>query len=127
MGYIENFNHYVSLIKDESKKLIFVGLIERIKTDFPELKLEIRWNQPMFVYQDTFILAVSVLKNHMSIAPEIKAMDYFRDEIKLAGYEDTRHLFKINFRDSIHYPLIERIIKYNIKDKTGYKKFWREA
>ncbi|MBN3490261.1 DUF1801 domain-containing protein [Acholeplasma equirhinis] len=125
MGYIENFDQYVNLIKEDYKKHAFLEVINFIKNEYPELKLEMKWNQPMFIHQGTFILAVSTLKNHMSIAPELKAMTYFRDEIIMAGYEETSQLFRIKYKEPVNYTLLKRIIDFNIKDKMGYDKFWR--
>lgn len=125
MGYIKDFETYALTISDLSKRKVFTDLINWIKDNF-ELKLEIKYNQPMFLMDGTFILAISALKNHMSIAPEVKAMEYFKDEITIAKYDQSSHLFKIKYVDDINYELITRIINFNMNDKKGYSKFWRE-
>ncbi len=126
MGYIKDLDQYLNTVKEEHKRKILKGLLDWVLKEFPDLRLEIKWNQPMFIHKETFIIAISALKNHISVAPEAEPMKYFSDEIKLAGYEQTAQLFRIKFNDSINHTLIERIIKYNIKEKKDYPKFWRE-
>lgn len=126
MGYIHSLEDYCqTIITDEVKREKFYNFIKWIESEF-DLKLEIKYNQPFFTMQGTFILGLSASKNHFSVAPEVKAMEYFSDEIKLSNYEQTTHLFRIKYKDDINYHLISRIINYNMQDKKDYKKFWRE-
>lgn len=124
MGYINTIEQYLLLIDDENKRKILKDLLIWIESTF-DLVLEIRYNQPMFVKNGTFILSISNSKNHMSVAPELETMNYFRDEILMAGYESTQMLFRIKYKDEINYNLLTRIINYNIETKKNHEKFWR--
>jgi len=49
----------------------------------------------MFVHHGTFIIAFSLAKNHISVAPEKAVLKQSNDEITEAGYTDTREIFRI--------------------------------
>lgn len=70
-------------------------IFEQIQKEFPNLTVELKWNQPMFIMNGTFIIGFSVAKNHISIAPEAVTMAIFTNDIKAANYEATNNLFKI--------------------------------
>lgn len=92
----------------------------------PNLKLEYKWNQPMFTNEGTFIIAFSSAKHHLSVAPEKYALDQFREKIEKAGYTHSNQLFRIKYTDEVNYELLKEMIEFNIEDKQGYTKFWRE-
>ena len=66
------WNKYANSIKniDPILKDKIVSIFEFIEKKFPELVLEIKWNEPMFLFNNSFIIAFSVWKNHVSISPE---------------------------------------------------------
>ncbi|MGC6567998.1 iron chaperone [Streptococcus sp. VTCC 12886] len=70
-------------------------IFEQIQKEFQNLTVELKWNQPMFIMNGTFIIGFSVAKNHISIAPEAVTMAIFTNDIKAASYEATNNLFKI--------------------------------
>nr|WP_318150592.1 iron chaperone [Streptococcus parasuis] len=70
-------------------------IFEQIQKEFQNLTVELKWNQPMFIMNGTFIIGFSVAKNHISIAPEAVTMAIFTNDIKAANYEATNNLFKI--------------------------------
>lgn len=73
------WNKYVNSIKniDPILKDKIVSIFEFIEEKFPELVLEIKWNEPMFLFNNSFIIAFSVWKNHVSISPEKYAIDIY--------------------------------------------------
>ena len=116
------FNDFLNKIENIDNKNKVKSLLENRIKEFPNLKPIIAWNQPMFTNQDTYIIGFSVSKNHLAIAPEAKYLEQFKNDIK---YETSKQLIKIKWNEEIDYDLIKKIIKYNVEDKTGYKKFWR--
>ena len=86
--FFSNFKNPILKFKLE---LIF----EQIQKEIPNLTVELKWNQPMFIMNGTFIIGFSVAKNHISIAPEAVTMAIFTNDIKAANYEATNNLFKI--------------------------------
>ena len=53
-------------------------------------------------------------------------MDVFKDKIEAAGYTQSKMLFRIKYTDKVNYDLLSEMIEYNIEDKAGYTKFWRD-
>lgn len=125
MGYIKDLNQYLNTIDNKEHRKKLLSVIDYIKEEFPNLKLEIKWNQPMFINEDTYIIAFSASKNHFSVAPEYKGMEVFSEKIEKAGYSQTKMLFRIKYSDDVNYELLKEIIKFNIEDKKGLTSFWR--
>lgn len=86
--FLSNFQNPILKFKLEP-------IFEQIQKEFQNLTVELKWNQPMFIMNGTFIIGFSVAKNHISIAPEAVTMAIFTNDIKAANYEATNNLFKI--------------------------------
>lgn len=96
-----------------------------ISTRFPQLEPAVRWNQPMFIDHGTYIIGFSVAKPHLAVAPEVAGIRRFSDEIMQAGYDHTDNIFRIRWDQPVDYPLLERIIEFNVMDKADCQTFWR--
>lgn len=127
MGWLnmKDFQGFLDSIDHPDKRKMMEGILNHIKREFPHLKREIKWNQPMFTDHGTFILGFSVAKEHISVAPEAIAIRQFENEIREAGYLYTKNLFRIKWSDKVDYDLIHKIVSYNIKDKENTSNFWR--
>lgn len=86
---------FLSNFKNPILKFKLEPIFEQIQKEIPNLTVELKWNQPMFIMNGTFIIGFSVAKNHISIAPEAVTMAIFTNDIKAANYETTNNLFKI--------------------------------
>jgi len=86
---------FLSNFKNPILKFKLEPIFEQIQKEFPNLTVELKWNQPMFIMNGTFIIGFSFAKNHISIAPEAVTMAIFTNDIKAANYEATNNLFKI--------------------------------
>ena len=86
---------FLSNFKNPILKFKLEPIFEQIQKEFPNLTVELKWNQPMFIMNGTFIIGFSVAKNHISIAPEAVTIAIFTNDIKAANYEATNNLFKI--------------------------------
>ena len=86
---------FLSNFKNPILKFKLEPIFEQIQKEFPNLTVELKRNQPMFIMNGTFIIGFSVAKNHISIAPEAVTMAIFTNDIKAANYEATNNLFKI--------------------------------
>lgn len=100
-------------------------ILEDIKKTFPHLKEEIKWKQPMFTDHGTFIIAFSIAKGHIAVAPEASVIKEFAKEIEKAGYSYTRELFRIKWTDEVDFDLLHKLVEHNIEDKKETKSFWR--
>ena len=101
-------------------------VLDWVGETFPELELEIKWNQPMFTHNGTFILGFSHSSRHFSVSPERQILDEFRDRITEAGYSHSKALFRIMWTDDVNYSLLEDIINRSIQFKRGSKTFWAQ-
>lgn len=100
-------------------------ILDHIKGKYPQLKEEIKWNQPMFSDHGTYIIGFSISKGHISLSPEAHTLDIFDEEIKKSGYERTKMTMKIKWKEKVDLDLIDRMIDYNIEDKKDMTRFWR--
>lgn len=92
---------------------------------FPELHVAIKWNQPMYLLNQTFIIAFSHAKTHLSVAPEQACLDHFYPFIQTLGLTRSKELLKIPWDAPVPYDLLESMIRYNMQEKAEYQKLWR--
>lgn len=126
MSRYNNIDEYLKVISDSDNRNKFSDVINWIKKEFPNLTLEIKWNQPMFINEGTHIISFSVSKNHFSVSPEFIGMQTFSKAISDAGYSQSKMLFRIKYSDNINYQLLKDIINFQIEDKKDLKTFWRK-
>lgn len=119
------FKNYLEKIENIEHRERVDEILKWIATNFPNLKPKIAWNQPMFTDHETFIIAISVSKNHLSVSPEVEGIKYFSKDIIKSGYEHSKMLFKIKWSDEVDYSLFKKMIEFNIKEKAECKTFWR--
>lgn len=96
-----------------------------ILNNYSDLTPVIKWNEPMFILNNTFIIGFSVSKNHIAISPEVKGIKQHEKVIDKAGYEHTNNIIRIKWHQEINYNLIKTLIEFNIVDKEDYTTFWR--
>jgi len=122
---MNNLTQILEKIPDQGNRIKIIALLNRIKADFSNLKLEAKWNQPMFTDHGTFILGFSFAKDHFSVAAEKATLERFKDAVVASGYYHTAMLFHIKWKQEIDYRLLKEIIAFNIKDKEKHQGFWR--
>lgn len=119
-------NEFLYKIVDEKQKLVLTDLFNKILIDYPFLKCEIKWNQPMFIMDKTFIIGFSCSKHHISISPEAIVIDLLNDEIIKNNYEMTKNIIKVKNDQEMNYDFIKMIIDFNVKDKVDCQTFFRK-
>ncbi len=122
---MNDFQMFLNNIDDPDKKERMEGILNDIKKTFPQLKEEIKWNQPMFTDHGTFIIGFSIAKAHIAVAPEAVVISLFEKEIEEAGYSHTQELFRIKWTDQVNFDLLHKLVAYNIENKKDMIKFWR--
>ncbi|WP_018922677.1 iron chaperone [Salsuginibacillus kocurii] len=123
---MEVFADYLKQIENEEHRNRMEEVLQWVAERFPHLETRIAWNQPMFTDHGTFIVGFSTAKQHLAIAPEAQGIHQFSEEIEKAGYSHTKQLVRIKWNQAIDYSLLERIIAFNISDKTDCFTFWRK-
>ena len=124
---MDEFNDYLTTIEQPESRQKMMTVLSWITTHYPHLTREIKWNQPMFIQEGTFILALSASKFHFSVSPEFAGMAHFSSRIKASGYSQSSMLFRIKWTDEVDYQLLGDIIEWNMVQKKGLKTFWRAS
>ncbi|GGH39452.1 iron chaperone [Paenibacillus segetis] len=120
------FADYLSGIDNPQHRDRTEEVLTWVTKKFPNLMPKMAWNQPMFTDHGTFIIGFSVSKHHLAIAPEIAGINHFSDAIVQAGYDHTKQLVRIQWDSPVDFSLLEKIIEFNIVDKTDCSTFWRK-
>jgi uncharacterized protein YdhG (YjbR/CyaY superfamily) len=123
---MKDFQMYLDSIRELEKRERMESILQYVREKFPQLKEEIKWNQPMFSDHGTFIIGFSVAKGHIAVAPESVVIGFFEKEVEEAGYSYTQELFRIKWTDKVDFDLLHRIVAYNIEDKKDMTNFWRK-
>lgn len=116
-AFLENVENFKISVKLKT-------IIKWIESNYPELNLEYKWNQPMFVKKGTYIMGFSASKKHLGVGLEASVMEHFKtylDELKI---EHGKMIFRIKEDDVINYELFKKIIDYVIELKKDVKSFW---
>jgi len=120
------FSDFLAKIESPTNRERTLEVLTWVSEQFPQLVPEIKWNQPMFTNHGTFIIAFSIAKNHLAVAPEKVVIDKFSKKIKDAGYNHTQQLIQVPWNKEVNYSLLREIIEFNIKDKANCSTFWRK-
>lgn len=122
---MEAFAEYLAGIDNPLHQGRTEEVLAWVSKKFPNLKQEIKWNQPMFTDHGTYIIGFSVSKKHLAVAPERAGMDHVAEDIVEAGYDHTKELVRIPWNSPVDYSLLEKMIEFNMLDKAGCSTFWR--
>ncbi|MBB6670731.1 iron chaperone [Cohnella nanjingensis] len=120
------FDDYLSRIDEPEHREQMKEVLAWVTNKFPHLQPKIAWNQPMFTDHDTYIIGFSASKQHLAIAPEQAGMEPFWDEIIREKLDHTKGLVRFKWGRSLDYSLLERMIQFNIQDKSDCSTFWRK-
>ncbi|MEO2213244.1 iron chaperone [Paenibacillus amylolyticus] len=123
---METFAEFIARIDNPEHQARTEEVLNWITEKFPNLKQKIAWNQPMFTDHETFIIGFSVSKQHLAVAPEKAGIIRFSEEITQAGYDHTKELIRMKWKQEIDFSLLERMIEFNIADKAECSTFWRK-
>ncbi|SFS68485.1 iron chaperone [Paenibacillus sp. BC26] len=122
---MEVFADYLDGIENPHHRARTEEVLEWVAKTFPGLEPKFAWKQPMYTDHGTFIIGFSISKQHLAVAPEKAGMNQFADQIKQAGYDQTKLLFRIGWDSPVNYELLEQIIEFNRMDKADCSTFWR--
>lgn len=124
---METFEEFLNTIEDVEHRNKLKSILAWVSEKYPYLKQEVKWNQPMFSNEGTYIIGFSTAKKHIAVSPEKAGMVQFGTKINEAGYSSSEMIFRIGWDEKVDYDLLADIIDYQIKDKEGYSHFWRKA
>lgn len=78
---MSKFNLFINDIENEAHREKLRHLFEWIETQYSDLTPVVKWNQPMYTYNETFIIAFSKAKQHFSIMPEAACLKQFKRRV----------------------------------------------
>lgn len=122
---MQEFSQFLNSIDDPAKRARTEQVLRWVAESFPSLGRRIAWNQPIFTQEGTFIIAFSLAKQHLAVAPEAVTLKRFEQDIRQAGYTCTKMLLRIPWDREVDYRLLKDMIAFNMEDKKGHKAFWR--
>ena len=97
-------------VKQKTAKKIF----RVIQKKYPKLELVIAWNQPMLKMGSSYLFGVSVLKNHILLAPfNAKVLDSMKKE--LAEYKVNKKTVQVPVDWKVDEKLLLKMIARNLK------------
>lgn len=123
---MDNLMPYLDDLENSDQRKRLVEIFTWIKDTYPDMESRIAWNQPMFTIHGTFIIAFSVSKKHISVAPEAAGINKFISDFERVGYSYGKKVFRILNTQDVDYGLLKDVIDFNIEDKKNNTKFWRE-
>lgn len=101
---------------DPVKQKTVKKILKTVKANFPKLELVIAWNQPMFKLGSAYIFGLSVLKNHILIAPfDPKVLK--KVEKLLDGYVVNKKTVRVPVDWQVDEKLLIAMIRESIKAK----------
>jgi len=113
----KRFNTLEEYLKpfDADKKKTVKAIFKAIQSKYPKMELVIAWNQPMLKLGDDYIFGVSVLKNHILMAPWSKdVLDQFQD--RLADYKVNKKTIKIPVDWKVNAKLLQDMARARVKE-----------
>lgn len=122
---MESLAPFIASIDKPEHRARVEELIGWVLRTFPQLQTRIAWNQPMFTDHGTFILGLSLARQHLAISAEQAGNAQFKEELEAAGYAPSSMIFRIKWSQPVDYGLLHRIIAFNIEDKMDCATFWR--
>ncbi|MFD1019606.1 iron chaperone [Thalassobacillus hwangdonensis] len=123
---MEVFKDFLEKMDDPQQRERTEEVLQWVAEKYPQLEREVKWNQPMFTDHGTFIIAFSVAKQHLAVAPEQKGIVNFSEAINKAGYNHTKMLVRFPWNKPVDCNLLAQMIDYNIEDKADCTTFWRK-
>lgn len=121
---MDTLQEFFATIPNETHRARFQEVMQWTGRTFPDLEITIKWNQPMFIHNGTFIVAYGAASKYLTVAPEIQVLQEFLDQITDHGYGHTKMKFQIRWNQEVNYELLHDIIERCIEFKKGSKTFW---
>jgi len=121
------FEDWLDSLGDAEKSEKLAAVFAWVESTFPNLDTAIKWNQPMYSHEGTFIIGFGAFAKNFAVSPESITIERFLPEIEQAGYTHTANLIRVGWGQEVDFRLLEKLIAFNIEDKKGMKTFWRDA
>lgn len=115
---------YFEKVADSNDRAIAIKLYNDLVSLDDNLSILYAWNNPMIKYKETFICGITVAKEHMTLAFENPALEFFKERIESCGYGLNLKTFKIKYDQEIDMKLLEEMVLFSIELKKDTTGFW---
>ena len=122
---ISPLDEYLETIPDDDNRERMVDVLVWVGLTYPELKLRIAWNQPMFTHHGTYIIGFSAASKHMAMAPERATMIRFEPVMRERGTDFGTMLARQPWNRPFDYELLDAFIQHQLAEKQDITSFWR--
>lgn len=103
---------------DEVRAKTARAIFKAIMTKYPDLELVIAWNQPMLKIDGQYIFGLTVLKNHLLMAPWSKdVLEEFAPRLK--GYEVNKKTIRIPIDWKVDAKLLQDMAKARLAELSN--------
>ena len=103
---MNSFREFLDAIETPDKRERMESILTFLKKEFPGLKEEIKWNQPMLTDHGTFIMP-SAFKPLIAVAPEAATIERFKADLK-GGIFSHGGAVQIKWTDKVDFDLLEK-------------------
>ncbi|EKK20371.1 hypothetical protein B808_5 [Fructilactobacillus florum 8D] len=122
---MNNLTTYLANIKDPAHQACFKNVLTWIDNQFPQLTLEMRYNQPMFTVHKTYIIGLSAATAHYAIGVERSSeMKVIQAEIERLQLSCGKKVIRIPYELPLPTELLQTLITARLKTKANCHNFW---
>lgn len=122
---IKTLDKFLATIPDNDNRERMVDVVVWVVLTYPELKLRIAWNQPMFTHHGTYIIGFSAAAKHMAMAPERATMIRFEPVMRERGTDFGTMFARQPWDKPFDYELLDAFIQHQLEEKRDITSFWR--
>ena len=122
---IKTLDEFLATIPNDDNRERMVDVLVWVGLTYPELKLRIAWNQPMFTHHWTYIIGFSAASKHMAIAPERATMIHFEPVMRERGTDFSKMFARQSWNKPFDYELLDAFIQHQLAEKQDITSFWR--
>ncbi len=121
---MKELNAYLEALTPTPENQRMIDVLNWIAVSYPQFDFPMKWKQPTFVFEGTFIISFVVTKKHLSVTLEPYAMEKFREAILASGYQPTSMTIPIPWSMEVDYSFLKDLIEFSYQHKKGSKTYW---
>ena len=122
---ISRLDEFLATIPSDDIRARMVDVLAWVVLTYPELKLRVAWNQPMFTHHGTYIIGFSAASKHMAMAPERATMIRFEPVMRERGTDFGKMFARQPWNKPFDFELLNAFIQHQLEEKQDITSFWR--
>ncbi|MGO4937544.1 iron chaperone [Fundicoccus sp. Sow4_H7] len=120
------YEEVLDKIANEKHREYFEAVIAWVQENYPKFNMAIKWSQPLFEFNNSFIIGFTANKHHLSVTSEKGLMAQVNDKVEAAGYATTAMSYKVPWDAKFNYDLLDELIQIQLNDKKDLNRYWRQ-